>query len=69
MPGDLSPSARYWTRDIVTPEWTMGADGMVAVPRTAPGLGVTVDVDFIESLTTRVEVLAYDGAAVAGGAR
>ena len=47
----------------------MDADGMVAVPRTVPGIGVTVDVDFIESLTTRVEVLAYDGAAVAGGAR
>ena len=22
-PGDVSPSARYWERDIVTPEWTM----------------------------------------------
>lgn len=35
LPGDLSPSARYWARDIVSPEWTMDADGMVAVP-TAP---------------------------------
>ena len=34
LPGDLSPSARYWARDIVTPEWTMDADGMVAVPAT-----------------------------------
>ena len=36
LPGDLSPSARYWARDIVSPEWTMDADGMV--PRAdAPG--------------------------------
>src|SRR5688572_10798520 len=32
MPGDLSPSSRYWARDIVTPEWTMSDDGMVTVP-------------------------------------
>src|SRR5581483_5854172 len=51
MPGDLSPSARYWRRDIVTPEWTMGADGLVAVPHDRPGLGVDVDLDFIEHLT------------------
>jgi O-succinylbenzoate synthase len=65
MPGDLSPSARYWTRDVVTPEWTMDAEGMVHVPRTDPGLGVAVDVDFIESLTTRMETLSSDRATVA----
>jgi O-succinylbenzoate synthase len=57
LPGDLSPSARYWDRDIVTPEWTMDAEGMVAVPRSTPGLGVAVDVDRIENLTSRREVL------------
>ncbi|MEJ7809479.1 MAG: o-succinylbenzoate synthase [Gemmatimonadaceae bacterium] len=57
LPGDLSPSARYWERDIVTPEWTMDADGMVHVPRTDPGIGVTVDVDRVENLTVRREVL------------
>jgi O-succinylbenzoate synthase len=65
LPGDLSPSARYWARDIVTPEWTMDADGMVHVPRAEPGLGVRVDVDFIESLTTRVDVLTSDRVVVA----
>jgi O-succinylbenzoate synthase len=53
LPGDLSPSARYWERDIVTPEWTM-QDGMVRVPTTT-GLGVTVDVDRIDDLTERTE--------------
>jgi len=57
LPGDLSPSARYWASDIVSPEWTMDAKGMVHVPRDEPGLGVVVDVDRIESLTVRVEHL------------
>lgn len=57
LPGDLSPSARYWARDIVSPEWTMDADGMVPVP-TQPGIGVTLDLDFIDAITTRTEVLA-----------
>ncbi len=66
LPGDLSPSARYWARDIVEPEWTMGADGMVAVPRHRPGLGVSIDVDLIESLAVRRDVVdARRSAAVA----
>lgn len=56
-PGDLSPSARYWARDIVTPEWTMSGDGMVPVPLDRPGLGVTVDVDRIDDLTVRQVVV------------
>jgi O-succinylbenzoate synthase len=55
LPGDLSPSARYWERDIVKPEWTMDADGMVAVPLDGPGLGVEVDRDRVEELTVRSE--------------
>ena len=55
-PGDLSPSARYWARDVVTPEWTMD-DGLVTVPLDRPGLGVTVDVDRIDDLTVRTSVL------------
>jgi O-succinylbenzoate synthase len=58
LPGDLSPSARYWARDVVIPEWTMDAEGMVRVPREVAGLGITVDTDFIDSLTVRSEVLA-----------
>ncbi len=57
LPGDLSPSSRYWAADIVEPEWTMNADGMVRVPRETPGLGVRVDVDRIESITVRRETL------------
>jgi|SRR5688572_6732266 len=53
MPGDLSPSARYWERDIVQPEWTMSAQGMVRVPRDVAGIGVEVDIDRIDDLTVR----------------
>ena len=64
LPGDLSPSARYWARDIVSPEWTMDADGMVVVP-TQPGIGVNVDVELIESLTVRKQVLTAGASMVA----
>jgi len=57
LPGDLSPSARYWERDIVTPEWTMDAHGMVQVPLDRPGMGVEVDLDRVENLTVRSETL------------
>jgi O-succinylbenzoate synthase len=56
-PGDVSPSARYWERDIVTPEWTMSHDGMVRVPVDRPGLGVTVDRGRVDDLTVRTKVL------------
>ena len=62
LPGDVSPSARYWERDVVTPEWTMDPRGMVAVPTKRPGLGVTVDVDRVDDLTVRQETLNRGGA-------
>lgn len=57
LPADLSPSARYWQSDIVTPEWTMDTTGMVTVPRDRPGLGVTVDRGRVDDLTVRSETL------------
>jgi len=53
LPGDVSPSARYWERDIVIPEWTMDSAGMVTVPDDAPGLGVRVDLDYVDDVTQR----------------
>lgn len=61
LPGDLSPSARYWERDIVYPEWTMDAEGMVAVPHQRPSIGVEVDRDRVDSLTVRLEELRGNG--------
>ncbi|MBW8874070.1 MAG: o-succinylbenzoate synthase [Acidobacteria bacterium] len=57
LPGDVSPSERYWERDIVTPEWTMDAAGWIVVPVDRPGIGVEVDRDRVEDLTVRREEL------------
>lgn len=57
LPGDLSPSARYWTQDIVAPEWTMDRKGMVRVPLKSPGIGVEVDRERVATLTVRAEEL------------
>jgi O-succinylbenzoate synthase len=53
LPGDVSPSERYWERDIVIPEWTMDREGWIQVPVDQPGMGVEVDHDRIEDLTVR----------------
>jgi O-succinylbenzoate synthase len=58
LPGDLSPSRRYWERDLVVPEWTMDAEGQVQVPLARGGLGVTPDVERIEDLTVRRELIS-----------
>jgi o-succinylbenzoate synthase len=57
IPGDLSPSARYWERDVVTPEWTMSDAGMMQVPLDHAGIGVAVDVDRVDDLTVRSQTL------------
>jgi len=57
IPGDVSPSKRYWDKDIVTPEWTMDGEGYVAVPWDRPGPGVEVDRDHVENITVRVETV------------
>ena len=56
-PGDVSPSARYWEKDIVTPEWTMTDHGTMVVPEGA-GIGVDVNLDRIENLTVRAVTLS-----------
>jgi len=52
LPGDISASRRYWERDIVSPEFEV-EQGLMRVP-TDPGIGVEVDEERIEALTTRV---------------
>ena len=49
LPGDTSASDRYYHRDITEP--FVLHDGRLKVP-TGPGLGVTVDEDYLESITT-----------------
>ena len=60
FPGDISPSSRYWQRDIVTPEWSMHTDGTIQLRRDEPGTGIEVDKELIESLTVRREELSAE---------
>lgn len=55
LPGDLSPSARYWARDLIEPEVTLSTGGAIAVP-SAPGIGFTVRRDALEQFTLRRQV-------------
>ena len=51
LPGDISESRRYWTRDIVSPEFVMDR-GSMRVP-TDPGIGIEIDLERIRALTVR----------------
>ena len=55
LPGDVSPSERYWEKDVVIPEWTMDRQGRIQVPVDRPGLGVEVDFNRVDDLTVRRE--------------
>lgn len=54
LPGDTSASSRYYHRDITTP--FVMTHGRLRVP-TEPGIGVAIDLDFIEELTTSRKVV------------
>lgn len=53
LPGDISPSSRYWARDIITEPWEMDSDGMVTVHVERAGIGVEIDRDFVDDLLAR----------------
>ena len=53
LPGDLSPSARYWPEDIITQPWTMDGNGKVQVPLDRAGIGVDVNEELVDRLTVR----------------
>ncbi len=42
LPGDISASDRYYTRDITHERFSLNADSTITVPN-GPGLGVTID--------------------------
>jgi O-succinylbenzoate synthase len=53
MPGDTASASRYWRRDIVH-EALEAKDGLMDVPQ-GPGSGVTVDWEYVDTLTARKE--------------
>ncbi|HEU4769183.1 MAG TPA: o-succinylbenzoate synthase [Pyrinomonadaceae bacterium] len=50
LPGDISASSRYFSRDLIVPEVTVSSDGTVAAPH-GPGLGFNVNLDYIVART------------------
>jgi O-succinylbenzoate synthase len=57
LPGDVSASKRYWKRDIIIPPVEVTSAGTIHVT-DAPGFGYELDMDYLESLVVRREVLA-----------
>jgi o-succinylbenzoate synthase len=65
LPGDTSASDRYYHRDITEP--FVLKDGRLKVP-TAPGLGVTIDQEFLAEVTYSTETVQPEhGALPASG--
>ena len=56
LPGDVSASKRYWSRDIIVPEVETTDRGTIVI-RDAPGFGYEIDMDQIRSTTTREETI------------
>jgi O-succinylbenzoate synthase len=54
LPGDISASKRYYTEDIVEPEFLVNPDGTMDVP-VKPGIGVEVNMKMLEKVTVRSE--------------
>jgi len=57
LPGDVSASKRYWTRDIIQAPVEVTSQGTIAV-RDEPGFGYELDRDFLKSVTVRQEACA-----------
>lgn len=57
LPGDLSPSGRWYERDVTAP--LDMRDGCMAVP-TGPGIGIAPDSDALAALTTESEWLTAE---------
>jgi O-succinylbenzoate synthase len=56
LPGDVSASRRYWSRDIIQPPVEVTPRGTIQVPQK-PGLGFELDRDFLKQVTVREETL------------
>ena len=53
-PGDTASASRYFARDIVN-ETLDAVRGEMAVPTHGPGIGVTLDEDYLDTVTGHVE--------------
>ena len=56
LPGDVSASGRYWSEDIIEPPVIVSSRGTITPP-DAPGIGFTLNLPRIDSLTVRKETI------------
>jgi O-succinylbenzoate synthase len=56
LPGDVSASRRYWTRDIIRPPVETTSRGTIAL-RPGPGFGYELDTEFLREITVREEAI------------
>lgn len=56
LPGDVSASKRYWTRDIIVPPVETTPRGTIEI-RDEPGFGYELDHDYIRHATVREETI------------
>jgi O-succinylbenzoate synthase len=56
LPGDVSASKRYWTRDVIHPEVEVSPRGTIRVPE-GPGFGFEIDHEFLKQVTVRQEAI------------
>ncbi|MCC6589155.1 MAG: o-succinylbenzoate synthase [Bryobacterales bacterium] len=54
LPGDVSASKRYWSRDVITPWVETTVRGTIEI-RDEPGFGYPIDHEFLDSITVRRE--------------
>lgn len=59
LPGDISASDRYYSRDITNERFTLNADSTIDVPNK-PGLGVTIDEAALKEFTLASVTLKAD---------
>jgi o-succinylbenzoate synthase len=50
LPGDISASDRYYTRDITNERFVLNSDSTIDLPNK-PGLGVTIDEEALKEFT------------------
>ncbi|MGD8402554.1 MAG: o-succinylbenzoate synthase [Anaerolineales bacterium] len=59
LPGDISASDRYFSRDITNERFTLNLDSTINVP-DVPGLGVTIDEEALQAFTlAKLELRAH----------
>jgi o-succinylbenzoate synthase len=59
LPGDVSDSRRYYTRDIVIPRPTVSGDGLLSLSDD-PGFGAEVDEAYVADITRRAEAFTAE---------